>query len=244
MRTKQDQKLEEVRAILQRLQRISAGAEEDETPVALARNGAHPRQNGSMPDRAVAQLRALADTSSQKKIAAVAIPVVIVIGVAGAVLWSLSGEDTPTRGADRVAAAKPPIAPAEPERTAALTSRPDAIAPERKAAAPAAAVPNATLPSTNQDTERLAVAQGLVDKGKITEARRVLNNDLASRNAEAALLLARSYDPNSLLHIANADAGPDPAEAERWYRRWSELAAGQGLELNPERLDRIIKAMR
>jgi hypothetical protein len=244
MRAKQDQKLEEVRAILQRLQRISAGAEEDETPVAPAHNGAHPAPNGSMPDRAAAQLRTIAGTSSQKKMAVIALPVFAVIGVAGALLWSLSGDETPAPRSDRLASVKAPPAPAEPERTAAVTPRPDSVAPERKAAAPVAAVPNATLPSTNQDTERLAVAQGLVDKGKITEARRVLNNDLASRNAEAALLLARCYDPNSLLHIANADAGPDPAEAERWYRRWSELAAAQGLELNPERLDRIIKAMR
>lgn len=233
MQTKQDQKLEEVRAILQRLQRISAGAEEDDAPPPpAAGNGAQSHQNGSAL-HGDAPLKPVAAMSAGVKIAAVALPVAVVLGAAG---WWLSGADAPETAPVKVAA------PSVPQK-AAVAARPEPAAPARRID-PVASVPAVAVAPAGADTERLAIAQALMDKGKVTEARRVLNNDLAARSAEGALLLARAYDPNSLQLIANADAGADPAEAERWYRRWSELAAAQGLELDRERLDRIIKAMR
>jgi hypothetical protein len=250
MQPKQDQKLEEVRAILQRLQRISAGAEEDETPVVPSPvYSARPGTNGNA---LVEAAPPSTSPSKEKKLVVAAVPIFAALGLVGTVLWSMTGDETPPERKSQPAseANAPPAMPAEPEKTtAAVAPRaepavPERAVPERPAAAPVVAVPSLPPPPANPDAERLAVAQGLMDKGKVTEARRVLNNDLASRHPEAALLLARSFDPNSLQLIANADASPDPAEAERWYRRWSELASGEGLALDRERLDRIIKAMR
>ena len=85
-------------------------------------------------------------------------------------------------------------------------------------------------------------AQQLINAGKIIEARRSLI-DLEDKSPEAALTLARSYDPNYLRLIADADAAADPKEAERWYRAWRDIAAKKGLVLETDRLDRIINAM-
>jgi hypothetical protein len=86
-------------------------------------------------------------------------------------------------------------------------------------------------------------AESLLDTGHVNEARRSLI-DLPAKSPEAALALARSYDPNYLRLIPNADAAADPAEAERWYRAWRDIAIEHGLVLEPDRFDRIIKAMR
>jgi hypothetical protein len=265
MQSKQDQKLEEVRAILQRLQRISAGAEEDELPPPSIVTDAQPKRNGSALHGAAPHSDPAPAMSAEKTIAAIAVPVFIALGAAGWMLWSLGGDEASESPPARVAGPQTVVPPAtgvsaqskaqalsspvaEPQKTAAMPApRPPsaAVTPaQRQSVDPVATVPPVAVAPVNPDAERLAIAQRLIDKGKISEARRVLKNDLASRNAEAALLLARSYDPNSLQLIANPDAGAEPAEAERWYRRWSELAAGQGLELDRERLDRIIKAMR
>jgi hypothetical protein len=85
-------------------------------------------------------------------------------------------------------------------------------------------------------------AQSLLDAGRVVEARRTLTGAPVT-TPEVALILARSYDPNYLRQIPNADAAPDPQEAERWYRKWRDIAAEKGLVLEPERFDRIIRAM-
>jgi hypothetical protein len=91
--------------------------------------------------------------------------------------------------------------------------------------------------------QAVAEAQTLLDGGKIAGARRILI-DISPPSAEAALMLARSYDPNFLRQFAQPDAVADPAEAERWYRAWHALAARNGLVMEPDRLERIIKAMK
>lgn len=88
----------------------------------------------------------------------------------------------------------------------------------------------------------ISEAQELINAGKIDEARRRLI-DLSDKSPEAALTLARSYDPNYLRLIPDADAIADPKEAERWYRVWRDIAASKGLALEKDRLDRIINAM-
>jgi hypothetical protein len=67
--------------------------------------------------------------------------------------------------------------------------------------------------------------------------------DLNDNSPEVALALARSYDPNYLRLIPDADAAADPKEAERWYRAWRDIAASKGLVLEEDRLERIINAM-
>ena len=54
---------------------------------------------------------------------------------------------------------------------------------------------------------------------------------------------AQTYDPNFLRPLQNANGVPDPSEAERWYRKWYELAARSGLEMDAGRLQRIVNSM-
>ena len=89
----------------------------------------------------------------------------------------------------------------------------------------------------------LSEAQGLLDAGSVSQARLVLA-DLAPRSSEAALMMARSYDPNYLQQLSKHDAGPDIVEAEHWYRAWHAIAWKDGLMLETDRLERIIKAMK
>ena len=98
--------------------------------------------------------------------------------------------------------------------------------------------------SVPDDASRVhSEAQTLLEAGHVIEARRSLMG-LPVKSPEAALILARSYDPNYLRLIPNVDAAADPTEAERWYRTWRDIASEQGLVLEPDRFDRIIKAMR
>ncbi|WP_170937380.1 MULTISPECIES: hypothetical protein [Rhodomicrobium] len=208
MQTKQDEKLDEVRAILQRLQRISTGAENDEAadPAAASPPPA-PIANAASPlPRKPAMIAVFAAAG------------LVLLAGAGLLVWP--GGKKP-----------PAIATQSPATTAAITAAP-----------PAAATTETASPA--EDGERLAQAQSLMDEGKIAEARQVLLADLAERKAEAALLLARSYDPNALQHIAGPNARADADEAERWYRRWSSIAGRDGLVLDQDRLERIIRSMR
>ncbi len=159
---------------------------------------------------------------------------------------------------------KPQLA-SPPEKTAELSKvQPAPTATERQRAA--AAIPRSDQPQpgaesaidlqaggvspagppalSGENAERISHAQRLIDEGKIVAGRDLLLDGLAEQRADAALTLARSYDPNSVHLIANADATPDIEQAERWYRRWHEIAASDGLTLDTQRIDRIIKAMR
>ena len=42
----------------------------------------------------------------------------------------------------------------------------------------------------------------------------------------------------------NPNAPADAEEAERWYRHWTTLAGKDGLVLDQDRLERIIRSMR
>ena len=87
-------------------------------------------------------------------------------------------------------------------------------------------------------------ARGLLEGGRVAAAREKLLLAPEKNSAAAMLVLARSYDPNVLQSIPGPDAGADVAEAERWYRRWREIATSEGLAIDPERFERIIRAMR
>jgi len=43
--------------------------------------------------------------------------------------------------------------------------------------------------------------------------------------------------------IAQPDAAADPQQAERWYRAWYDIAGRQGLVMDPDRLQRLIRSM-
>lgn len=89
----------------------------------------------------------------------------------------------------------------------------------------------------------LTGVRSLLGEGDVKLARDRLLSAGPERNADLALLLAQSYDPNYLRTLPSANAVPNRAEAERWYRAWYDLAVKSGLEMDNGRLQRIINAM-
>jgi hypothetical protein len=89
----------------------------------------------------------------------------------------------------------------------------------------------------------LEMARGLMSKGQVRAAREQLLALARKGSPDAAWDVARSYDPNVLTTIPQADASPDIAEATRWYRTWYENAVREGLVANSVSIERIISSM-
>ena len=85
--------------------------------------------------------------------------------------------------------------------------------------------------------------QSLLDSGRIKEARRHLLDEKAFEHSGAALTMARSFDPNYLQTLQNADAGPDIAEARHWYQRWYDLAIKDGAVPETIRVDLLLQSL-
>jgi len=101
-------------------------------------------------------------------------------------------------------------------------------------------------PALRPSAQRAAMdaVHDLLARGQVQAARRRLHG-LASEGAtDVAWMLARSYDPNFLAAIPDADAGPDVEQATRWYRTWYAAAVRQGLVPNSVSVERIIGSMR
>jgi len=118
-----------------------------------------------------------------------------------------------------------------------------ARAPSRPASSPPSrsATPRVAPP---EPAAALQVAVGLMSAGQVQAAREELLRLAVEDSVDAAWALARSYDPNFLATIRGADAGPDIAEAARWYRRWHAISVKQGLVADSVSVDRIIRSMR
>jgi hypothetical protein len=101
----------------------------------------------------------------------------------------------------------------------------------------------ATVSQKQDDIKLLTESRRLLTEGDVILARTRLLQGGPETRAELALTLAQSYDPNYLRSLSKSNGLPDRAEAERWYRKWYELAVGSGLEMDSERLKRIINAM-
>jgi hypothetical protein len=86
-------------------------------------------------------------------------------------------------------------------------------------------------------------AQALLSTGRVQAARQRLLATASEGSADVAWALARSYDPNHLKGIEGADAGPDVAEATRWYRTWHGAAVKQGMIADGVSLEKIIGSM-
>jgi hypothetical protein len=87
-------------------------------------------------------------------------------------------------------------------------------------------------------------AQALMSTGRVQAARQRLLAMASEGSPEVAWALARSYDPNYLKGIQGADAGPNVAEATRWYRTWHAAAVTQGMITDGVSLEKIIASMR
>lgn len=213
-----DKELDAVRLALRRIQRIaSEPMDENDAP------GGEPVAAGR--GGLASRYPGLARKVPLQLAAMIFAGAVVAAGVA--VFTSLGLFGPVAQAPDRQVAAR--------EDTGSTIAPQPALEPQARGAQPA---PVARV-AANLEME----AQRLLEAGRVREARQSLANG-AQRSPELALILARSYDPNYLRLIPNVDAAADVAEAERWYRTWRDIASEQGLVMEPERFDRIIKAMR
>jgi TPR repeat protein len=65
-------------------------------------------------------------------------------------------------------------------------------------------------------------AQELLANGDLQAARVQLMRAASARDARAALLLAKTFDPMALKQYGTADPAPDVAQARNWYQRAKE----------------------
>jgi TPR repeat protein len=124
------------------------------------------------------------------------------------------------------------VAPTREEITTAYQSALQGRAPA--AAAPAAAVPVAAppvaaSPARKLDADELAAllnrAKGLLAAGDIPSARLLLERAADAQDASAALMLARTYDPDVLGTQDIRNIVPDPAMARTWYQKAAQLGS-------------------
>jgi len=108
---------------------------------------------------------------------------------------------------------------------------------ESRAASPVNAAPD---PRINLAIEN---ARKSMDAGHIVAARQMLSQPALAASQDAAWLMARSFDPNYLATVQSADATADKRQAEEWYRRWRDIGARNGVAMDDARLKRLIDAM-
>src|SRR6266851_6163368 len=115
----------------------------------------------------------------------------------------------------------------------ALQSRaPAAAAPVaavRVAAVPVAAAPVVAPPARKLDADELATlfnrAKGLLAAGDIPSARLLLERAADAQEPSAALMLARTYDPDVLGTQDARNIIPDPAMARAWYQKAAQFGS-------------------
>jgi hypothetical protein len=118
----------------------------------------------------------------------------------------------------KLAKAKPAELKQEPDHTATLQNR-----------APAAGAPVAAPPARRLDPDELATlinrAKILVAAGDISPARLLLERAAEAQEPTAALMLARTYDPDVLRTENVRNILPDPTMARIWYQRAAQLGS-------------------
>jgi len=214
---REDPRLSEVKAVLQRLQRIATDPETDPSDLQAATEKA-PRRSRRM---------ALAAS----------------LGLAGAVLI-IAGAFALLNRPTISTVGRLDRPPAAATGNAVLEGKPAVVpgsAPIPGSEAPLR--PPVKQPVT-PPRPALEAALGLLSTGRVQAARRQLLALVSEDAADVAWALARSYDPNVLATIPAADAQPDIAEATRWYRAWHAAAINQGLVAHSVSLERIIGSMR
>jgi hypothetical protein len=140
---------------------------------------------------------------------------------------------TPTRGVQFSS-----VAPSREDITnayqSAVQTRPAVVASAPPAAvAPAATpvAPMAAAPVRRLDPDELAMlmkrAKGLLDAGDIPPARLLLERAADAGDAGAAMMLARTYDPDVLGKQDARNINVDPALARSWYQRAAQLGSAE-----------------
>jgi TPR repeat protein len=124
------------------------------------------------------------------------------------------------------------VAPTRAEITNAYQSALQGRAPA--AAAPVAAEPVVAAPVTAPPARKLAAdelatlmnrAKALLAAGDIPPARLLLERAADAQEPGAALMLARTYDPDVLGTQDARNIIPDPATARLWYQRAAQLGS-------------------
>jgi hypothetical protein len=206
----EDPKLTEVKAVLQRLQEMSA----------------EPQTEAS---QHLAPLPGSRRSHTALTVAAALLAIVVVAGG----LFVLTD---PSRLLGSIAERAPQLPPEAASQAATPTKL--AVAPGADLSLQPPAAPRAT-----PARPALEAAIGLLSAGRIQAARRQLLAIASEDAADVAWALARSYDPNFLGTLRDADAEPDVAEATRWYRAWHVAAVKHGLVTRGVSLERIIGSM-
>ena len=127
----------------------------------------------------------------------------------------------------KVAVPEPVARDAAREVAAVAPSAPVvAVAPAVREPVP---VTREAVPARRIDPDELAVlltrAKSLLAIGDITSARLLLERAADAQEAEAALMLAGTYDPQVLGSQDLRSVAPDPAAAKVWYQKAAQLGS-------------------
>jgi hypothetical protein len=117
---------------------------------------------------------------------------------------------------------------AESEARSRIASRPQ----ERAATLPTPTQPAQSDPATQR---LLARGRSLLERGDLGPARAYLQRAADAGLGEAAIMLAETYDPETLPRFGFVGVSADPERAKQWYRRAREL----GVTAAEDRLRRL-----
>ncbi|WP_291689683.1 hypothetical protein [Bradyrhizobium sp.] len=111
--------------------------------------------------------------------------------------------------------------PPPPLTTAAVTPGPQPLpaAPPSLPRQPEPAAPTPEAMTANAIAALVRRAQEMLATGDIREARALLMQAAEAHDARAALILAKTFDPNAARQPTASDPGPDIAQARGWYQR-------------------------
>jgi hypothetical protein len=238
-----DPNLAEVKAVLERLHRISRGPHADD--MQTAKKQAPPRQSPQAAERLVPEegsklslaIEAAApsdhpNVTKRRLLQAAAAIAALLIVFGGIARFMALNRQT-------ASIAHPPGDVVHRDSVAAATGGatiPPVYSP--------AVAPTPLPPETQRSPAALQAASVLMTSGQVQAARTELLRVAQEGSADVAWALARSYDPNFLGAIAGTDASPDVVEATRWYRTWYDIAVKQGLVADSVSVERIIRSMR
>jgi hypothetical protein len=125
---------------------------------------------------------------------------------------------------------RPPIVAAAPAAIA-VAATPSQLPTSQLPASqlPASQLPATQLPPRQLDADELGTllkrARALVAIGDIASARLLLERAADAQQADAALLLAQTYDPSVLGTPDMRSITPDPAAARDWYQKAAQLGS-------------------
>jgi hypothetical protein len=135
----------------------------------------------------------------------------------------------------------PAIAAVNPTREAISTAYQSALQSQAPAAAAPATAPMAALPTVvappavaapparHIDSDQLATmmqrAKSMLAVGDIASARLLLERVAEAPDANAALMLAQTYDPQVLGTSDVRNITPEPAKARAWYQKAAQLGS-------------------